>query len=328
MHQINRRLLQWAGRVIVGVGLLAALPTLASAAPVAVPDVYSTAVDTPLTMAAPGPLANDFHPEGRPFWIGGMIPTQHGIITEMHADGRFVYVPDPGFRGVDIFYYQITDGSQHAPALTTITLYVGVSQGADLLTNGSFEVADDPAAGRNGARIPSDWRLNSAHPNANANRRVCGGVAQEGVCAFRFRGGQGVTTRLTQIIDPATLPTSLAVGDTLALSVYGRSVQAPGPTRVILRVFYEDPALPRSQAVLRVSHGTVNKWRYYATAPLTLAGAVREARVIVVYQGATGRAWLDNLKLIHNGEAAQPAAPALLPLPPAPDAWVSVPFVL
>ena len=70
---------------------------------VAVDDAYSTTVDTPLTVGAPGVLGNDFQ---CPDFTGLQVdqaPTD-GTVT-LQADGSFTYTPNPGFVGQDTFTY-------------------------------------------------------------------------------------------------------------------------------------------------------------------------------------------------------------------------------
>ena len=89
-------------------------------AAVASADAYSTPIDTALTVAAPGVLAND---------TGSPAPTalkvadpSHGTVT-LNADGSFVYTPTNGFVGTDSFTYSATNGAgTSAPVAVTITV--------------------------------------------------------------------------------------------------------------------------------------------------------------------------------------------------------------
>ena len=66
-------------------------------------DAYSTTVDTPLTVGAPGVLGNDFQ---CPDFTGLQVdqPPTDGTVT-LQADGSFTYTPNPGFVGQDTFTY-------------------------------------------------------------------------------------------------------------------------------------------------------------------------------------------------------------------------------
>jgi hypothetical protein len=76
-----------------------------TAAPVAVNDSYSTPYNTPLVVAAPGPLYND-DLEGATATLD-TSPT-HGSIT-FNTDGSFTYTPTSGYSGSDSFTYLLTN---------------------------------------------------------------------------------------------------------------------------------------------------------------------------------------------------------------------------
>jgi VCBS repeat-containing protein len=77
--------------------------------PVAVDDAYTTDEDTPLTVDAPGVLANDSDEDGNPITAVLVEGTQNGTLT-FNADGSFSYTPDPDWNGVDTFTYLANDG--------------------------------------------------------------------------------------------------------------------------------------------------------------------------------------------------------------------------
>ncbi len=80
-------------------------------APVAVPDVFSTAQGEPLVVTAPGHLANDYDPEGDPVeWISYTFP-ENGTVSGTSSDGGFTYTPNPGFSGLETLEIAITDGN-------------------------------------------------------------------------------------------------------------------------------------------------------------------------------------------------------------------------
>jgi hypothetical protein len=95
--------------------------TVVRDAPVANADAYATDRDVPLTIAAPGVLANDAG-------TGGVLSAvlasdvDHGTLS-LAPDGGFVYTPDAGYVGGDGFTYRAADGSlESAPATVTITV--------------------------------------------------------------------------------------------------------------------------------------------------------------------------------------------------------------
>ena len=79
-------------------------------APVADDDVYVTAPNTALNVAAPGFLLGDSDPDGDTV-VGVAITDSpdHGSLTAF-PDGHFSYQPNAGFIGVDSFEYRISDG--------------------------------------------------------------------------------------------------------------------------------------------------------------------------------------------------------------------------
>ena len=86
--------------------------TDAPSSPVAGDDAYLTAMDTPLSIAAPGVLSNDADPDGdiltvQTAPISG--PTTGAV--SLASDGSFTYTPAPGFTGTDLFTYRIDDGT-------------------------------------------------------------------------------------------------------------------------------------------------------------------------------------------------------------------------
>ena len=106
--------------------------------PVAVDDSYNTGIDVPLTVAAPGVMANDFDPD-----VGDTITAALGTDVAtgtlvFNSDGSFTFTPASGFNGTETFTYTVTDGTtSSSPATVTIT----VATLPDLLVDG-FE--DNP----------------------------------------------------------------------------------------------------------------------------------------------------------------------------------------
>ncbi len=95
------------------------LGVASDAAPVGVPDAYSTFVNTRLTVAAPGVLAND---EGSNLSVKTFTNPQNGVL-ELFTNGAFDYTPDTGFSGTDTFKYRATNGTLDGE-LTTVTITI------------------------------------------------------------------------------------------------------------------------------------------------------------------------------------------------------------
>jgi hypothetical protein len=289
--------------------------------PVAVGDQYSAEVNSALSIAAPGLLTNDQHPEGLAFWVSAYIPARHGVLSEFYADGRFTYTPNPDFVGVDIFYYQVTDTDGLASHdFATVTIYVGVPVGDDLLENGSFETPD-----ASNLRLPNAWRIVKPTNDARVCPSSSGAPAQDGLCTFRFTGSKNERALLMQSLAPEHLSV-LAVGDTLTATLYARTQKAARPTAVAVVVTYADSALGANgveKQVVRVPAGTTSWW-FYRTPALALRGAATDVRIRVTHTGWSGRVWVDNAQLVLHESDAVAAAGARVPLPGAPlPAWVA-----
>ncbi len=68
-------------------------------APTAVDDAYTTDEDTPLVIAAPGPLGNDTDPDGDTLTAALVTGPTHGTLTGTSTAGAFTYTPDADFAG-------------------------------------------------------------------------------------------------------------------------------------------------------------------------------------------------------------------------------------
>jgi Ca2+-binding RTX toxin-like protein len=113
--------LAFTGTDVVSVLLNAEAPTAAD-------DFYSTPQDTPLSVPAPGVLANDTDDD--PLSAQLVSGPANGTLA-LNADGSFDYTPDEDFTGADSFVYRAFDGGFLSnPATVTIT----VDPGCDGLT--------------------------------------------------------------------------------------------------------------------------------------------------------------------------------------------------
>lgn len=98
------------------------LAQAAATPPTANADRYVTAEGRALSVAAPGVLANDASPTGRPLTAVRVSGPSHGTLT-LYANGSFSYTPKAGFSGTDSFTYAATDGTlTSAPATVTLTV--------------------------------------------------------------------------------------------------------------------------------------------------------------------------------------------------------------
>ncbi|MBL7777053.1 MAG: tandem-95 repeat protein, partial [Chitinophagales bacterium] len=86
--------------------------------PIANNDTYTTNEDTPLTISAPGVLANDSDPaDGTAVSVVGVVSAPTNGVVTLNANGSFTYTPNANFSGTDVFCYNITDAGTPAPFL-------------------------------------------------------------------------------------------------------------------------------------------------------------------------------------------------------------------
>jgi len=90
--------------------------------PTSAADIYTTTMDVPLTVTAPGVLGNDGDADGDDLTAALAIGPDHGDL-DFNADGSFTYTPATGFSGADAFIYRAADGEDVSPP-TTVTLVV------------------------------------------------------------------------------------------------------------------------------------------------------------------------------------------------------------
>jgi VCBS repeat-containing protein len=93
-----------------------------NAKPVAIDDSYTTNEDQPLTIAAPGVLANDNDGgDGGPLSVVSNTQPSHGTVAQ-NPNGSFTYTPNLNYCGTDSFTYTVSDGQATDTATVTITV--------------------------------------------------------------------------------------------------------------------------------------------------------------------------------------------------------------
>ena len=85
--------------------------TAVNDAPVAANDSYSTNEDTPLTVAAPGVLANDTDIDSPTLTAVRSSPARRTAPLTLNANGSFTYTPAANYNGADSFTYKANDGT-------------------------------------------------------------------------------------------------------------------------------------------------------------------------------------------------------------------------
>ena len=149
----GRIVVQYNGSALLQPGDYAFVNSTPPLAPFAVSDSYSTAEDTPLTIAAgAGVLANDSSPNGGSLSASLASGPSHGALS-FSANGAFVYTPFANYNGADTFTYRAAAGVLQS-GLTTVDLTV-------------TSVNDPPVGGNGSASINEDTPLNGSLPAAS-----------------------------------------------------------------------------------------------------------------------------------------------------------------
>jgi VCBS repeat-containing protein len=122
--------------------------------PVVVNDSYSTNEDTPLTVAAPGVLANDVDVDGDPLTAIVVTSPIHGTLT-LNPNGSLSYTPAANYNGPDSFTYKARDGAADSNVATVSITVVAVN--------------DPPVAASDSYSTNEDTTLTVAAPGVLAN---------------------------------------------------------------------------------------------------------------------------------------------------------------
>ncbi len=125
--------------------------------PVAVADTASVEMNTTLSVAAPGVLANDFDVDRDLLQILLASKPYHGTVT-LNQDGSFVYIPKVNYAGSDYFTYKISDG------ITTsivVPVKITVTQPTYAFTGFLSPVSNPPTLNQvpAGSRVPVRFSL-------------------------------------------------------------------------------------------------------------------------------------------------------------------------
>ena len=122
-------------------------------APVANDDIYATAFNTPLNVAAPGVLVNDTDADGDSLTAVLISGPAHGTLA-LNANGSFSYTPNTNYSGTDTFTYAANDGLVNGNTAT-----VTVTVNSDI----------PPVASDDSYSVNEDGTLNVAAPGVSAN---------------------------------------------------------------------------------------------------------------------------------------------------------------
>jgi VCBS repeat-containing protein len=111
--------------------------------PVAANDSATTAEDTPLTVAAPGVLANDTDPDGDALTVVKVSDPTHGNVA-LGANGSFTYTPAANYNGPDAFTYKASDGTADS-TVATVNLTVTPVNDAPVAGTDYYSTAQNTA---------------------------------------------------------------------------------------------------------------------------------------------------------------------------------------
>lgn len=89
--------------------LVSVTVTDANDAPSASNDHFTLKSDETLLASAPGVLSGDADEDGHALTVSLVTGPVHGTLV-LNADGSFLYTPEDGYLGLDVFWYQIDDG--------------------------------------------------------------------------------------------------------------------------------------------------------------------------------------------------------------------------
>ena len=147
--------------------------TLLNNAPWAGDDGFSTMHDTPLSVSAPGVLANDGDMDGDALSLRVVGGPSNGTLSGPSNDGSFTYTPSASYAGSDSFTYKTNDGLDESNIATvTITVMVGPLQSptAGPVTCGHGpsqlpDALDDTATTMESVPVSINELSNDSHPD-------------------------------------------------------------------------------------------------------------------------------------------------------------------
>jgi hypothetical protein len=155
------------------------------AVPTAVDDSYSALQEWPLSVAAPGVLANDSSSAAGTTAQLVAGPT-HGSL-QLAADGSFVYQGAEDFTGTDSFTYRALAGAQQSASATVTLSVTAACDGQRATIVGTAEA--DQLTGTPGPDVIVGLAGNDVLVGGGGNDRLCGGSGDD-----RLSGGTGNDT--------------------------------------------------------------------------------------------------------------------------------------
>ncbi|MCA1683709.1 MAG: tandem-95 repeat protein, partial [Actinobacteria bacterium] len=128
--------MHWSFDAIDAVGNSTHCQGVPESPPVAGADTYSATEDTPLTVAAPGVLANDTDVDANPLTADSATSPVHGTVG-LNSDGSFTYTPVANYNGTDTFTYVVRDGAGGS-ATGTVTINIAAVNDAPVAAGDNY----------------------------------------------------------------------------------------------------------------------------------------------------------------------------------------------
>jgi VCBS repeat-containing protein len=129
------------GELYSNVATVRIVVTCVNDAPVARDDTYTTDEDTPLVVAKPGVLGNDYDVDGDSLTAVLVSGPAHGTLT-LNPDGSFTYTPAENFCGEDSFTYKAYDGELYSN-VATVRITVTCVNDAPVANDDEASVLED-----------------------------------------------------------------------------------------------------------------------------------------------------------------------------------------
>ncbi|HEX2621056.1 MAG TPA: M4 family metallopeptidase [Phototrophicaceae bacterium] len=200
---------------------------------------------------------------------------------------------------VSVFYNTIETGNLNGGNLSSLNSTVSAQQitlprgGGELIVNGGFEATD---ARSTRASVLDPWTVK----NAVGDKIKCDTetkiVAHSGVCAWRFKGGAGESTKLQQVVDLTGF--TFASGETLDLSAFFNANKPTTAGKIKVVVAYSDSTVPNK---FKGNLGPTSGYEEQVGSVDIASSAVSKIKVMFINKSASGKAYLDDVSLLHAG---------------------------